>query len=88
MREVRPLVHLPQEAGLGAQPLPALRPPQQRAEAGGSEMNKFVWLAAHLHEVEDQIRLVERRRGSKELLEEALLWAAEETLRAQGLTFG
>jgi hypothetical protein len=53
-------------------------------------VNRLAWLAAHLHEVEDQIRLVERRRGrkSKELLEEALLRAAEETLRARGLTFG
>jgi hypothetical protein len=51
-------------------------------------VNRLAWLAAHLYWVEDQIRLVERRRGSKELLEEALLRAAEETLQARGLTFG
>jgi len=52
-------------------------------------VNRFIWLATHLPEAEDQIRLVERRgRRARELLQEALLRAAEETLRARGLTFG
>jgi hypothetical protein len=51
-------------------------------------VNGLAWLAAHLHEVEDQIRLVERRGRARRLLEEALLRAAEEILQAQGLTFG
>jgi hypothetical protein len=51
-------------------------------------MSWRAFLATFLCGVDEQIRLVERRKGTRELLREALSRAEEEALRAQGLIYG